>query len=152
MLAALLCVAGCSNPQSETPVLLQPGLYEVTVGGSSIVQLESGVRTASICFGPDHALALPKDSLSHIVGEWDGCSDMPGDPKGNAIGGSRTCEAGAGHRRKQSVLVTYSGSHSTDSFDVEGMVSQGDDEGGGIMHLGSGDFSITGRRMGDCGA
>jgi hypothetical protein len=47
-------------------------------------------------------------------------------------------------------LMTYTGSHTADSFRMEGTLSQGHDEGGGVMHLGSGDFVITGKRIGEC--
>lgn len=149
-LAALAGVAGCSSPETEKPVDLQPGLYEIAVGGGTIVELASGKRTDRICFQSDNAAAFPREPLSHIIEHWDGCSDELTDPKGNAISGARKCAGGEGHRRKTSVLAKYSGSHSTDSFKIEGAVSQGDDEGGGVMHLGSGSFSITGHRVGDC--
>jgi hypothetical protein len=149
-LAVLPGVAGCSSPEKEQPVDLQPGTYEVTVGGGTIVALASGQRTDRICFQSDNAVAFPREPLSHIIEHWDDCSDELADPKGNAISGARKCTGGEGHRRKVSVLATFSGSHSTDSFKIEGAVSQGEGEGGGIMRLGSGDFTITGHRVGDC--
>ena len=143
--AALLWLAGCSNPKTEAPDDLAPGLYEVTLGGGTMIELASHERTDRICFAPENTLALPREPLSHIVKQWDGCSDEAAEPTGNAFSGARRCP-----NRKTPVNVEYTGTHGTDSFKIEGAVTQGSDEGGGVMHLGSGDFSISGKRVGDC--
>ena len=146
LFAALLALAACSkSPELQPPVDLQPGLYEVTVGGGTMVELRQGGRSAAICFAADNAAAFPTDPLTHIIESWPDCSSDQAHPKGNALQGQRSCPD-----RKTPVLLTYSGSHTTDSFRLEGTVSQGSDEGGGVMRLGSGDFTITGKRLGPC--
>ena len=150
--ALVLGLAGCSasDPATETPVDLRPGLYQVSVGGGTIVELKPRYSSGEACFAADNALAFPRDSVSHLIPDWDGCSTTHDDPKGNAISGVRNCPSGAGYKRKMSVRMEYQGSHSSDAFTINGHVSMGDDEGGGVMHLGSGDFRITGKRIGDC--
>jgi Protein of unknown function (DUF3617) len=143
--AALLALAGCSNPETEPPVDLAPGLYDVTLGGGTLIELKSKQRTDSICFAPENTFAFPSEPLSHILPQWDGCADEAQAPAGNAIRGARRCPD-----RKMPLNLEYAGSHSTDSFTIEGTVMQGSGEGGGVMQLGSGDFSISGRRVGDC--
>jgi len=143
--AALVAFAGCSKPEAEAPVDLAPGLYEVTLGGGTMIALKSDQRTDSICFAPANVLACPREPLSHILPAWDGCADEAQEPQGNVIRGARRCSD-----RKTPVTIEYAGSHSTDSFKIEGSLVQGSDEGGGVMHLGSGEFSISGKRVGDC--
>ena len=50
------------------------------------------------------------------------------------------------------MTATFAGSHTADSFEIRGTVAQGDDENASVMHLGSGDFTLTGKRIGDCTA
>lgn len=150
MMMAGLAACAKPDPASEVPVDLLPGLYQVRVGGGTIVDLKSGGMSGEICFAIDNALAFPSNALSHLVPDWEGCSTSYDDPKGNAVSGLRTCPGGDGYRRKKTTRANFAGSHSTDSFLIEGEVRQGDDEGGGVMHLGSGPFQIKGKRIGDC--
>ena len=143
--AAALLSAGCSSdPATEVPVTLEAGLYEVTVGGGTLVQFKSGGRTERICFWSADAITFPTNPLVHTIGEWDNCTNRPDEPRGNAISGARLCD------RKAPMTVAYNGSHTTNSFDIRGTVTQGSGEGGGVMRLGSGDFAIIGKRIGDC--
>ena len=153
IMMAALGLAGCaaSDPATEVPVDLLPGSYQVTLGGGTIVELKAGGRQAEVCFATDNALAFPSDPVSHLIPDWDGCTTTHDDPKGNAMSGLRNCPGGEGYRRKTSVRMRYAGSHGTDDFTIDGEVSQGDDEGGGVSHLGSGPFQIKGKRVGECG-
>ena len=148
ILALPLLLTGCArDPSAEPPVELLPGLYEVRVGGGTLVQLPSDKRSDQICFYSADALTFPQNPLYPTIGDWDGCSDTPDEPRGNAISGKRQCLD-----RKMPLTASYAGSHTADSFELRGTVAQSDDEGGMAMHLGSGDFSIEGRRVGDCPA
>ena len=152
-IAVVLGLAGCARPDpaAEAPVDLLPGLYQVTLGGGTVVELRSGSRQAEVCFAPDNALAFPGDPVSHLIPDWEGCTTSHDDPRGNAMSGLRNCPGGEGHQRRQSMRMSFVGSHSTDRFTIDGEVRQGDDEGGGISHLGSGVFRISGKRIGECG-
>ena len=139
-------VAGCArDPATEQPVDLQAGLYEVSLGGSTVVKLKSEGRKAQICLDSYDASQFPRDPLLHLVAPWDGCSSQLGEPRGNAMSGKRMCE-----ERKTPMTAAYTGSHTADSFEIKGTVTQGSDENASVMHLGSGDFSLLGKRVGDC--
>lgn len=143
--ALFLFLAGCAqDPADQPPVELQPGLYEVTVGGGTLVRLPSDKRTDQICLSVPEAIDFARSPLLPTIGSWDSCTESPDEPHGNAIGGKRQCD------RKAPMTVTYAGSHTTDSFELRGTVTQGSDENESVMRLGSGDFSITGRRITDC--
>lgn len=148
LIALSLLLAGCGrDPASEPAVELQPGLYQVVVGGGTIVRLPSDERSDQICLSPPDAIDFAKSPLYPTIGAWDGCVDTAGEPKGNAISGKRECLD-----RKTPMTATFAGSHTVDSFEIHGTVAQGDDESASVMHLGSGDFSLTGKRLGDCSA
>ena len=139
------CTQGAEDPALQAPVQLAAGLYEVTLGGSTVVELKSRSRTDQICLTSYDASQFPKNPLDPIVEQWDGCVTEVAEPKGNAIKGARKCEA-----RKVPMTAAYTGSHTADSFEIHGMVTQGSGEDANIMRLGSGEFSITGKRTGDC--
>ena len=143
--ALLFLLAACSAPEDQEPVALQAGLYDVVVGGGTLIESRSGQTVDQICIQDAQAAYFPTDPLGPIVKPWDSCSSTLDEPKGNAMSGSRKCEA-----RKMPMVATYSGSHTTDSFEIDGLVEQRNQEGSGVMHLGSGEFHITGKRIGDC--
>lgn len=124
---------------------MQAGLYEVALGGSTVVELKSGERTSRVCLDASAANNFPTDPLTHLVEPWERCVSELEPPIGNAIRGARRCD-----QRKMSMRAAFSGSHTTESFELKGQVTQGSQEGGGVMNLGSGEFSITGNRVGDC--
>ena len=150
--ALAIGLAGCSSdPASEPPVELKGGLYQVSAHGGTVVELKGAdKRSAEICFAPESASALPGEPLAHLIPSWDGCDTHNDPPRGNAMSGSRNCPGGEGHERHQSMHLAFTGRHTADTFDIAGAVTQGDDEGNGVMHLGSGDFAISGKRVGDC--
>jgi hypothetical protein len=145
ILALSLPLAACTPPEEQDPVELQPGLYEVVVGGGTLIESRSGNTVDRVCLDPAQAASFPTDPLDPLVKPWNSCSTELDEPKGNAMSGSRKCKA-----RRMPMTATYSGSHTMDSFAIDGLVEQGSGEGGGVMHLGSGEFHITGKRVGDC--
>ena len=132
------------NAEAEQPIGLMPGLYEVSIGGGTMVRLASGEYDGRLCFSAADADAFPRHPLHHIFPEWAGCSAVDSAPKGNAVRGKRTCET------RLPASISYSGSHTANSFTLAGSVAQGHDETAMAMHLGSGDFTITGKRVGPC--
>lgn len=150
LLALVLPLAACAgaDPASEPPVELKPGLYEISVGGGTLVETHEGTRTAGKCIGHDAAVDFIRRPLAVATKSWPGCSDETAPRQGNAITGKRTCPETS--KRSTSTLVEFTGRHSDSDFQLAGSVSQGDGEGGGVMRLGSGDFKVTGKRLGDC--
>jgi hypothetical protein len=128
---------------AELPVALNPGLYEVSISGGTMVQLPSGEYSGTVCFSSADADGFARKPLAAIFPEWPGCSTVD-DPKGNAIRGKRTCEG------RLPAWITYSGSHDANWFVIVGSVAQGHDETAMALHLGSGDFTIVGKRTGAC--
>ena len=129
---------------TERPVDLRPGLYGVSIGGGTMVSLASGGYEGKLCFSASDAAEFPQRPLNRIFPEWSNCSTRDNVPKGNALGGARSCEG------RLPARFTYSGSHTADSFYIQGSVAQGHDETSMAMHLGSGDFTILGKRAGAC--
>ena len=155
-LLALILVTACSpnsgqptDPQprldpraaSEAPVALKPGVYHVAIGGGTMVKLASGAYDGELFFSAEDADAFPHHPLRHIFPEWPACSSVDDEPRGNALKGKRTCGG------RLPAWINYRGSHTGDSFVIEGSVAQGHDESSRAMHLGSGDFTITGERV-----
>lgn len=150
LLALVLPLAACAgaDPASEPPVELKPGLYEISIGGGTFIELPDGQRTSGKCLGHDAALDFTRRPLAVATKSWPGCSEETEPRQGNAIKGKRVCPETS--KRSTSTLVEFTGSHSDSSFEFAGWVSQGEDEGNGVMHLGSGEFKVTGKRVGDC--
>lgn len=143
----LAILAGCSvPPERQPPVQLQPGLYEVTLGGGTLVELKAGGRVADICLNGYDAGEFVKDPIGPVIERWENCSSEVEAPRGNAMSGGRTCTT-----RKMPMTLRFTGSHTTDSFEIQGTVMQGSGENASVMHLGSGEFSLKGRRIGECG-
>ena len=145
--ASALAISACTSPEDQPPVALQPGLYEVALGGGTLVELTSGERTSQVCLDETEAHYFPSDPLAPLIERWENCAFEAQPRKGNAIAGARQCD-----QRAMPMRASYTGSLATDSFELNGEVTQSNDEGGGVMHLGSGEFSLTGKRIGDCTA
>lgn len=109
-----------------------------------MVQLPSREYQGKLCFSAADAAAFPRAPLARIFLEWPQCSTADAEPKGNALAGKRTCGG------RLPAWINYSGSHTANSFVIEGSVAQGHDETPMALHLGSGDFTIVGKRVGGC--
>lgn len=145
---ALPALCACDlwgDPAGETPVQMQSGLYEVTLGGATLIRLRSGTRTDRICLTSYDASQFPRNPLDFIIEPWADCGPEIVEPIGNSIKGARRCAT-----RKVPMIAAYTGRHTTDTFEVDGMITQGQGETASIMRLGSGEFSLKGERIGDC--
>jgi hypothetical protein len=143
VILGVVSLAACAvKADDQPPVELRPGAYEVLVGGGTLVQLKTDERHGEICIYD--SAAFKSAPLAQVQSPPDDCSDESAEPKGNALTGKRTCD------RKTPITIVYAGSHTTDSFEIKGTVAQGSDESDMAMRLGSGEFSVTGKRTGDC--
>ena len=129
----------------ETPISLVAGLYEVRLGGATLLELKSGSRTHEVCLNSYDAMQFPKDPLSWTAETWENCSSELDAPKGNGMSGARVCL-----ERNMPMTARYTGTHDTETFSIDGVIKQGSGENESVMHLGSGNFIISGKRVGDC--
>ena len=140
-------LGACSGPEHEDPVPLIPGMYEVKAGGNGTLYLKNGELEAQQCLSPTDATLVRGDPLGTLAYPWERCEEKPNLPRGNAISGERIC--GPDDQGRPSAHIKFSGSHDQESFHLEGHVSHPGD-GAGLTDFRSGDFSISGKRTGDC--
>lgn len=145
ILLAATVTACAKSPEDEAPVRLSAGLYEVTIDGGTLVGHPSHQPTEKICYSQADADGFGQAPLDRAVPLWPGCDNATVPPKGNAVGGERTCP-----QRAMPMRITYKGRHDATSFRIDGHVGQGTGETDSIMQLGSGDFDMSGTRVGDC--
>jgi len=147
LVLSMLSACSAPDPAQELAVALQSGRHDIVVGGGTLVQFSSESAHGSKCFVSADAADFKRRPLAIATRQWPGCTETVEPSAGNAIAGKRRCP-----HRKAPVTVTFAGSHTTDRFTLEGEVKQGDDEGGGIMRLGSGPFRSTRPRTRVCGS
>lgn len=145
-LGALLAV-GCSGPEGEDPVALKPGLYAVDTGGGEVLFLKNGETRMELCLAAADAAALLADPLGTLAYPWDRCREAPAPVRGNAMSGERVC--GPDDGGQPWAHIQFKGSHGQDRFKLEGHSSHPGDRAG-MTDFRSGDFAISGERVGDC--
>ena len=76
----LLAAGGCSNPESDAPVALQPGLYKLAIQSKGPVSPFAGPsskKEKEICVLPDHAAAFKQTPLKSIIPSSSACETKP---------------------------------------------------------------------------
>lgn len=150
-LVALLLVSAAVSckgpPEKEAPVSLRPGPYQVSIGSGTLLELRFEKPLDEICYSVSDAAAFVSAPLVRAVKDWPGCSSDVEQKGGNALGGSRVCS-----NRAMPMTLKYHGRHDEQSFRIDGTISQSDNETSSVSHLGSGDFWLAGKRIGDCNA
>ena len=146
-LAMAALAAGCSGPEHQDPVALEPGLYLIDTGGNGTLFLKNGELEMQRCLSSGDAAALLRDPLGTIAYPWDRCREAPDPPRGNALSGERLC--GPDDQGRPWAHIKFSGSHNADSFKLEGRSSHPGDTAG-MTDFRSGDFAITGKRIAGC--
>lgn len=149
----LVTLAGCSGGAvDEAPVDLSPGLYAVAVEGKGAVTLHDAIARDDICFTLDRTVDFPRTPLVHLVPDWQDCRTISDPPRGNRMSGSRLCRVDHNRRGPGSMVLSFAGSHTADSFEIHGALTHGDKEQqqGPYIDSASGPFTITGNRIGDC--
>lgn len=148
VIAAALLAGGCggaaTDPASEAPVDLQPGLYDVIATGGTLMEVSPGRSRDQLCLSHDQAQQLPSYPMENVTRHWRGCKDTYQPRKGNAFGGHRVCPRTS--RRLNKALADYTGHVTPDSFVMTGDVRVGEDGKG----FGNGHFTLRGKRIGDC--
>ena len=145
----MVAVTACSGAESETPVDLQPGRYEVTIANSSS---RFGPRSEqkSLCFTPEHARNFSSQPLKGLLPSGSGCETTAAERKGNAFSGARQCNSEIGDGMKFDAALKWEGRMAADSFHIDLDISMKGIGGG----PGSGDLrtsvSVEGKRTGEC--
>ncbi len=149
---AMTALAGCSGAAEEPPVDLLPGLYAVKIVGEASVTLDDRSDQGNICFSADNVVNFAADPLQRLVPDWPGCIATEERLTGNRLAGGRKCRMDGAKRGEGSMLLAFTGHHTTNAFAMSGTLVHGDHEqpGGPYIDAASGDFTITGQRIGDC--
>ena len=138
---AILASPSCSNPESETPVALTPGMYAVQLGSL-------GKADQQICFSGSDADSVDRLIRKNYAFLESGCSHKADQRVGNRVSGAISCEIDptAGFR------TTYTGTLTADSITVDAEIRNY------APALGSTDkreevtteSRLTAKRIGDC--
>ena len=146
-------LAGCSGGTvDEAPADLSPGLYSVVVEGKASVTLHDAIDRDDICFTVNRAVDFPRTPLVHLVPDWAECRTISDPPRGNQMSGGRLCRMDHGRRGPGSMVLSFAGSHTADSFEIHGALTHGEKEqqDGPYIDAASGPFTIIGKRIGEC--
>ena len=142
-IVSVLSLAACSSAESQSPVDLQPGRYEIHVSGGG--PLTGGSATKSLCILPERATSFAESPLQGIVAvSTSGCT-ADQDRQGNAYAGSYSCSSESAEFGSQQMVLSYEGSLTADSFSINGQLEVTAGQEGG-----SSSFSIAGKRAGEC--
>jgi Protein of unknown function (DUF3617) len=138
--------AGCSGPESEPPVDLQPGRYDVTAsaGAGAFGPAAGKSKQRSICIMPDEAKDFASDPLPLRDAISPACKIKTVDRKGNAFSGTRECVAAPESGITLTITLGWKGSMKADGFEIDG-----DLKSTGAVNR-SGQFQMSGKRTGDC--
>jgi hypothetical protein len=142
ILGAVAALSACRDAASETPVDLQPGLYDLSSSG---IILESGGERGSVCLSATDARDFSYAPLRNANGAWRDCTDTAEPRQGNAVIGKRFCK-GARFRDDDESIYTYVAEISTDGFVIKGETKDKEDGSGPD----TGPWRIVARRTGDC--
>jgi hypothetical protein len=112
------------DPATETPVDLQPGQYQVTMGGGGLakfipVQKDGpGSVDQSICVTAEQAKTWPKPFVQNYLYLHEGCSLTGSKRVGNAVSGAILCPVDP-DKAQGKMTVNYTGSMARDAVTVE---------------------------------
>lgn len=133
-------LSSCTNPESETPVALTPGLYAVQVGSF-------GKAKDQLCFTNGDDQNVNRLIKKYYAFLEEGCSHKTDARVGNRVSGTISCEIDTTSGFK----TTYEGSLTTDSITVDATIvnyapALGSDE----REEKTTESRLTARRIGPC--
>lgn len=86
------CVDG-RDPANETPVELEPGLYEVTLSGAGLMKASDKGRPQPVCLRPGNRESFPHTLVKNYYALHYSCRTTRLPRIGNKIAGEVTCAA-----------------------------------------------------------
>ena len=143
--SAMFCViaalgsASCSNPESEAPVELTPGMYAIKVGSF-------GKAKDQLCFSASHV-----DNVDRLIKKYyafieGGCSHKTEPRVGNKVSGAISCEIDPTAGWK----TTYTGALAADSITVDAQILNYANDLSGKREEVTTESRLTGQRVGNC--
>ena len=145
VLPLTLALASCSSADSENPVNLKPGQYEIAFQG-----LNGATSTKSHCITDEEAGNFPSDPVSRFLPAAlrDECEPQ-GSRKGNALTGTLTCTV-EGPDTRAELKLNWSGRMHVDSFAIEADGVLKDLNGPEGAAANQSHVTLTGKRTGEC--
>lgn len=142
----LMCVAlgACSDPKSETPVALKPGIYNLVASGESYVEIGPSEKSGERCLTAFDVSEFERLPMVHATRRVSDCMDTAEPRAGNLVIGRRVCRSGWG--KLDRTTTDFEARIREEQFVIYGKVRDGRDGSGGE----TGTFTVTGRRIGDC--
>jgi hypothetical protein len=136
---------GCSNAESETPVDLKPGEYEIVFAGLNGVN-----GTKNHCFLAEEAATFPADPVTQFLpgGLRDSCQPH-GDRKGNALSGTLTCKV-QGTDTRAELALNWTGRMRPDGFDLQADGALKDLNAPKGVSPNQSRVTVTAKRTGEC--
>ena len=144
-ISTIFLAVGCSGPESEPPVDLQPGRYEVTMSaGAAAFGPGTGKNgQSSLCIMSDQAKDFASNPLP-LKDVFPACKTKMTHRKGNAFSGTRECSAAPESGIALTLTLNWKGRIRADGFEIDGDINST-----GAVNR-SGQFQLTGKRTGDC--
>lgn len=144
-LPVTLVLAACSSAESETPVDLKPGQYEIVFAG-----LNGANGTKNYCIMQEEASAFPSDPVKKFLpAELRDSCESQGGRKGNALNGTLICKI-AGTDTKAELTLNWSGRMHADRFELNADGALKDLNGPEGASPNRSHVSVTGKRTGEC--
>jgi Protein of unknown function (DUF3617) len=145
LLPLAAAMAACSNAESEAPVDLKPGQYDIIFTG-----FHSATGTKSHCITAEEASAFPSDPVTrYLPDELRNSCEPQGQRKGNALTGTLSCKF-EGSDTASELTLNWTGRMHADSFEITADGALKDlnaPEGASPNRTHA---TVTGKRTGDC--
>ena len=132
-------LSSCSNPESEAPVEVTPGMYAIKVGSF-------GKAKDQLCFSAGDA-----DNVDRLIKKYyafleEGCSHKTEPRVGNKVSGAISCEIDPTAGWK----TTYTGTLAADSITVNAEIVNYANDTSGKREEVTTQGQLTAQRVGDC--
>jgi len=142
---ATLLLAGCgSDPKTEAPVALKPGLYDIQATGESYIEIEPSAKRGKVCVTDFDAREFERFPMLHATRKLTYCTDTVEPRVGNLVVGKRRCTSG--WMDTEETTSTYDVTFHQERVVIKGKVKDRRDGSG----PNTGTFTVVARRIGDC--
>ena len=145
LMFGLVCLlSGCSDPATQAPLALKAGLYDISALGESYVEISPGNTSDKRCLSAFDVSEFERFPMLHGTRRLRECSETVEPRKGNLVLGRQRCTSG--HLDQDETVSTYELVIGEEEFMISGAVKDRRDGTGPE----TGNFTVIGRRIGDC--